>query len=62
MYPISRHRRSHHDKSLQLGMAFQHPVDVDAVLLKPSEAREWMRLAGFTCHAPRYFLYFPEPI
>jgi SAM-dependent methyltransferase len=38
------------------------PVDVDAVLLRPSEAREWMRLAGFTCHAPRYFLYFPEPV
>jgi SAM-dependent methyltransferase len=37
-------------------------VDVDAVLLRPSEAGEWMRLAGFTCHLPRYFLYFPEPI
>lgn len=38
------------------------PVDADAVLLRPSEAREWMRLAGFACHVARYFLYFPEPI
>lgn len=38
------------------------PVDADAVLLRSSEARAWMRLAGFTCHVPRYFLYFPEPI
>ena len=38
------------------------PVDAHAVLLRPSEARKWMRLAGFSCHAPRYFLYFPEPI
>ena len=38
------------------------PVDADAVLLKSSEANEWMRSAGFTCHAPNYFLYFPEPL
>jgi SAM-dependent methyltransferase len=38
------------------------PVDADAVLLKSSEARDWMRSAGFTCHAPNYFLYFPEPL
>jgi SAM-dependent methyltransferase len=38
------------------------PVDADAVLLRPCEAREWMRLGGFISHAPRYFLYFPEPI
>jgi SAM-dependent methyltransferase len=38
------------------------PVDAGAVLLRPSEAGESMRLAGFTCLAPRYFLYFPEPI
>src|ERR1019366_546978 len=38
------------------------PVDADAVLLRPSEAREWMRLAGFTCQGSRYFLYFPEPM
>ena len=38
------------------------PVDADAVLLRPSEAREWMRRAGFTCQGPRYFLYFPEPM
>ncbi len=38
------------------------PVDADAVLLRPSEAREWMREAGFTCGAPEYFLYLPEPI
>lgn len=37
-------------------------VDKDALLLKPSETREWMRLAGFTCQAPKYFLYFPEKI
>src|ERR1035438_5885481 len=37
-------------------------VDADAVLLRPSEAREWKRLARFTCPAPRYFLYFPEPM
>lgn len=38
------------------------PVDADAVLLRPSEARAAMRLAGFTCHPPTYFLYFPEPL
>ncbi|MGA3055447.1 MAG: class I SAM-dependent methyltransferase [Candidatus Korobacteraceae bacterium] len=38
------------------------PVDADAMLLRPSEAGGWMRMAGFSCHAPRYFLYFPEPI
>jgi SAM-dependent methyltransferase len=38
------------------------PIDADALLLRPSEAQQWMRLAGFRCHAPRYFLYFPEPI
>lgn len=37
------------------------PVDADAVL-RPCEAGEWMRLAGFSCEAPRYFLYFPDPI
>ena len=38
------------------------PVDADAVLLRPSEARECMRLGGFACSSPRYFLYFPEPL
>jgi SAM-dependent methyltransferase len=38
------------------------PVDADAVLLRASEARKWMQAAGFTCDAPRYFLYFPETI
>jgi SAM-dependent methyltransferase len=38
------------------------PVDADAVLLKSSEARDWIRSAGFTSHAPNYFLYFPEPL
>lgn len=38
------------------------PVDADAVLLRATEAREWMRAAGFTSDVPRYFLYFPEMI
>ena len=38
------------------------PVDADAVLLKASEARQWMCLGGFSCDVPRYFLYFPEPL
>jgi SAM-dependent methyltransferase len=38
------------------------PVDADAVLLRASEARRWMQTAGFTCAAPRYFLYFPEAV
>jgi SAM-dependent methyltransferase len=38
------------------------PVDAGAVLLRASEAREWMHEAGFTCDVPRYFLYFPETI
>ena len=38
------------------------PVDADAVLLRPAEAREWMRVGGFRCDLPRYFLYFPEPL
>jgi SAM-dependent methyltransferase len=37
------------------------PVDANAVLLKASEARQWMCLGGFSCDVPRYFLYFPEP-
>ena len=36
------------------------PVDADAVLLRPGEARECMRAGGFRSDAPRYFLYFPE--
>ena len=38
------------------------PVDADAILLKPAETRQWMRLAGFKPGSPEYFLYFPEPV
>jgi SAM-dependent methyltransferase len=38
------------------------PVDADAILLKPIEAREWMQRNGFKCESPQYFLYFPERV
>jgi SAM-dependent methyltransferase len=37
------------------------PVDADAVLLKPAEARHWLQRCGFAPHSLTYFLFFPEP-
>ena len=38
------------------------PVDADAILLKSSETRELMELAGFVSERPQYFLYVPGSI
>lgn len=38
------------------------PVDAEAILLKSSEVRQLMTMAGFTGQLKKYFLYLPEPI
>jgi SAM-dependent methyltransferase len=38
------------------------PVDADAILLRASEARQWMLRAGFSHHLTRYFLFLPEAL
>ena len=38
------------------------PVDGNAILLRPSEARRLLLDAGFRIDAQRYFLYCPEPL
>jgi len=38
------------------------PVDANAILLRSGEVRRLFRAAGLDAGAPRYFLYFPEPV
>ena len=38
------------------------PVDADAILLKPAEAKGLMEAAGFDTQSLQYFLFFPKSI